>query len=105
MKTKFFCSPKLSQIAFLALALTSAGAGAAALSLDINSASSSGNTQTGFDALVAPANSFANVSGTFQSIAVTVAGIGEPLASSVRATPTNIASTNGLSLSCAALYQ
>ena len=107
MKTNFFCnSTNLTRIVFLAAGLASAcPLLAAVLSVDVNSAGLPGNTQDGFDALVAPSSSFANVSGTFNGVTITVAGVGEMLAAQTRAMPTNNLDTNSPALSTAALYQ
>src|ERR1043166_5857024 len=104
MKTNFFCnSTNLTRIVFLAAGLASAcPLRAAVLSVDVNSAGLPGNTQDGFDALVAPSSSFANVSGTFNGVTINVAGVGEMLAAQTRAMPTNNLDTNSTALSTAA---
>jgi hypothetical protein len=80
-------------------------AAASFLSVDFNDPSQPADTQSGFNALVAPGGAFASLSGTFGGVSVTVAGLGEPLQSAVRSLPVNTEGTNFDQLTGAALYQ
>src|SRR5258708_3025763 len=106
MKTKFsfnsICERILSLTARLASPVTSQ---TPLPSVDINNATSPGNTQTNFDALVAPSGGFTTLSGTFGGVTISIAGVGESLDSAVRAMPTNSLATNSMRLTTAALYQ
>ena len=104
MKTKMYL--KFSRIVLIAVRLLLAGSTQAALlSVDMNDPSLPANTQSGFDALVAPGGAFSSLSGNFEGITVSVASLGELLQSAVRTTPTNTISPNDPNRSSAALYQ
>src|SRR6516162_9420822 len=105
MNTKPSSGMKLTRGLLLLARLALAGqAQAALLSVDLNDPSRPADTQTGFSALVAPGDSFTNLSGTFGGVTVTISGLGEPLQSAVRNAPTN--NSSGVDkLTTAALYQ
>ena len=78
---------------------------AALLSVDINDPSLPANTESEFDALVAPGGSFSSLSGTFGGIGLTVSSVGESLQSALRFAPTNSLSTNTPHRTSSASYQ
>ena len=104
MKTKRYL--KFSRIAVIASRFLVAGSTQAALlSVDIDDPSIPANTQSGFDALVAPGEPFSSMSGVFDGVTVSITSVGEALQSAVRTAPTNSVSTNNPHRSSAALYQ
>ncbi len=92
---------KLAKFSLVVAALVTALVSkAAVLSVDINDPSQPGNTQSGFNALVAPGGSFSSFGNTFSGVTLTIAGIGESLQSAVLNSPTNTDT-----FTTAALYQ